>query len=311
MSLKSIVIFTTITGIVLLLFWLNGSDKAGSPTQLSTSEISQPDEITSQSTRQIDVNPSLNTSTPSKLTDTESDFSACLSDSAYSELEQNAQVRDWIFVNTGYEKLDAENYMDIDTLEQQAQSGNSYAMFVLGRHYLYRSHNALPYDPNVFPESEGAQSLQRETPINLNELNKAEYWLSMAGFNGILGAFHELTSVYVLKWQYAAVEKGQQEEKAAPLLIKANAYFYLPQWLLPEYFRGPAYFNRPELSEQQRIDLENALDGLKAMWQQERENLGLPAKLNIEVPDLVNDYINAQLCRAGVDIDSKTHLAND
>lgn len=73
-------------------------------------------------------------SEPEKVTE-----SSCMPLEQYREVASDPAVIDWFFTHIGFGKMDAENYMDMDVLLEQAQVENAYAMMVLGSHYVHRA----------------------------------------------------------------------------------------------------------------------------------------------------------------------------
>lgn len=203
---------------------------------------------------------------------------------------------DWVFTNVGYGEMDAENYMDMPTLLEQAEASNSYAMFVLASHHYYRAQRVGEYDPGMRPGYQPKGGIKPK-PLDVIELDKAEYWFLQAAHNGVLGGFIELSRIYADKWLYARKQSDVSESDSRALVIKAQAYAVFAHFLLPEYFKLLPHEDPNSFPEERRDQFDIVLEEVKNQWKKRREALGLPIELNLEVPKALIIYAGMEVCK--------------
>lgn len=219
--------------------------------------------------------------------------SHCQPSESVLTLQKDPAIRHWIQTNIGYGVEDAENYMDMNVLLEQAEAGNAYAMLVKGLHHLHRAQYDAEYDPWMRPDVD-AKNAYRKKPLDLSELKQAEHWLKTAGYHGKLGVFGELSKVYFAYWRHAKEQGNKLDEEL--WLIKANAIMVFQGRILPEYFSQQIYGYPDTATEdiKRRLDLE--LEDMQHRWRMGREALGLSVDVQKDIPADVKEYVAGMNC---------------
>ncbi len=205
-------------------------------------------------------------------------------------LEKDHDIVNWIYTHIGYGRTDSENYMSIAQLKEQANAQNPHAMFVLASHYAYQAQFKGEYDPSLKADSQFTHTYEPK-PLDEEAFAKAQHWFNQAAFYGLIGAYGELAKLHVGKWQRqndtAELSLEQSLDQSDSLLIKIKAYSVFQAELLPQYFTHKNYQVPQDYSQQQRTQLEANIALLRLQWQKNRAAIGLPIKLDWEIPENV------------------------
>jgi hypothetical protein len=194
-------------------------------------------------------------------------------------------------------EIDHINYLDEAPLLELAQESNVKAMYILGVNYRwhatmenFRAENVRP------PELDKPVYKQRKTP-NLTIMNKARHWLNLAALNGQTIALRELAVSYdQLAYNMNELDNPDKNEIERLNLI-AMAYRALHDELVPQLADNDEVI---ELSTEQQVIYRPLYQFVKTRWADQRELLGLPFTVDLNIPIEVTQLndLQQQLCEA-------------
>lgn len=171
-------------------------------------------------------------------------------------------------------------------LEAEADSGDVDAMYKLGVKYLWAGMQPSR-DPhlNVSPLTPAQQQLYAD---------KSRFWFWQAALHGRLQAFLELSVAFT------SMHNDKHDLAPAPEISPLTAaYQLLMLEINPDFARALGV--RAEqiwLKDQDKAQVAPLLAALRSQWQQQRQELGQPFQLDLQVPDYVKTFEQklAQLC---------------
>jgi|GEM_PF-4883896 len=171
-------------------------------------------------------------------------------------------------------------------LEAEAASGDVDAMFKLGVKYLWAG---------MKPHRDQHLNASAMTPDQqLDYAEKSRFWFWQAALHGRLQAFFEISLAENARYQ------SQNNSTPSPEITPLSAaYRLLMQEINPNFARAVGV--RSEhilLKAEDQAQVAPLLATLRSQWQQQRQELGQPFKLDLPVPDYVTTFEQklAQLC---------------
>lgn len=199
-------------------------------------------------------------------------------------------------------------HLTVAQLEAEAASGNIDAMYKLGVKYMSASiksrHSKLndelsPAIAGSDNTSAGGNSTSDAAPDsypkpNLHYLEKSRDWFWQAALRGRLQAFGGISTGYVAIQNYENNNSPtgfDPPQSAAYRLLMQEIHADLAEVLgvTPKYI---------SIKPEDQLLVQKLLVELRARWQQQRQAMGLPFKLDIPVPDYVKTFAQKwdQIC---------------
>lgn len=208
---------------------------------------------------------------------------SCITQAQINKSPILAEVEQWRFDTFGMGKIENENYMNEADLLDQANSGNIYAMFLLGYNYLFYSRTDTFHSPLVRPKT--LKKLKHKSrPLDRAVNDKAYFWFEQAALNGIVGGFEGLR--FALFDEIHRLENLQplDEEKLNLLRLKLIAYEALQGWVVKEFAQYKKFQPPKGLIAQEQALFDEVFGELKQKWQKDRQALGFDYRFSINVP---------------------------
>ncbi|GAB2906051.1 hypothetical protein [Rheinheimera gaetbuli] len=213
-----------------------------------------------------------------------------------TELAEFAFVQNWVDSHFYTQDLFNSHYDHLaqQQLLEQAQSGDVLAMRTLGRNYSwYASHQKY-----TRPGTAESTTLDREA------LGQARYWLQQAALAGYLGGFVEMSMTYSAEIRHLL--RLEQNEAAdidaaiADIHILMHANIALGLEAVPLLKKLAPHLetsiNDVKRTPEQQQQFEYSFSALYQRWQTQRTERGLPAQIELDVPEEVlqwAEYNNA------------------